>query len=188
MTGFEIKQSYHLSLNREARERMREIQDHLEENYDGIAHFVRQKLHEEQALSIEERMNRKRQELNEVQQDLEKLQRIHREREEQDKLRDKKELLKEKQKKLREVQKKGLLSEEEIREEEIEKRSKYNPRENPEVMEVVDRQVEKRLKNRPDVDELVEDVERLQRQVAELNGGRESWFMSLDREAEEVEA
>jgi DNA repair exonuclease SbcCD ATPase subunit len=176
---------WHPHLNEEARERRDEIQDHLEKKYDNPSHFIREKLREEKALSIEERIQRKQQNLDEIQDELDRLKRIQKERDQQDKLRDKRELLKEKQKQLRQVQESGLKSEDEIREEITEvyrqKVQKYDGKSlsDETVQEGIERQVRKRLEDRPDVDELVEDVQRLQQQVADLNGGRESYFMDL---------
>lgn len=185
MSDFEPKDRINVSLNQEARERMREIQDHLKENYNGMAHFVRQKLHEEQALSVEERIRRKEQERQMIDKDLQQLKQVKNERETQDKLRDKRELLKEKQTKLKQIQKNGLKSREEIVEEEIQKRVDrgYSVDENDDDVRLA---VDRRMENRPDVDELVESVRRLQGQVADLNGGAESYFMDLEKV--EVEA
>lgn len=186
MGEFEVKQSYHLSMNKEARDRMREIQDHLEENYNGIAHFVRQKLYEEKPLKLDERINRKKKALENNKDELERLKRIKREREEQSQLRDKKELLKEKQKQLRKVQKRESSTRDEVRAQ-VESKilsnkpprfsdEEYLNKKEDRIERLVDSRLEKGPKN---VDKLVEDVQRLQREVADLNGGQESWFMDL---------
>lgn len=186
---------WHPHLNEEARERRDEIEDHLEKKYDNPSHFIREKLREEKPLSLEERINRKQQSLSEEQEELERLKRIQREREEQSQLRDKKELLKEKQKKLRNIQERNSSSREEIRSQvEADTLKNKPPRMSDEEYleaksERIDRMVESRLDSgEADVDELVESVQRLQREVAELNSGQESWFMDLGQIDEEVKA
>jgi len=185
MGSFEPKQHMHLSLNKEARERIKEIQDHLQENYNGMAHFVRQKLHEEQALSIEERIRKKENNLEQQKDQLQKLKRIKNERNQQDKLQTKVELLKEKQDKLRGIAEDGIMSREEVAQEELEKRVDrgYDLDMDSEIIQDA---VERRLERRPDVDELVESVERLQREIEELDPECDVEFMDL--EAVEVKA
>lgn len=179
-------------LDQEARERRDEILDHLQRNYDGPSDFIKQKLLEEDALSLEEKIQKFESEVEEKKEDLEKLKRIKREREEQDRLRDKKELLRDKQEKLRKISRRETQSREEIRESVEEKILSRKPDHlsDQEYLskksDRIDRIVEHRLTESPDVDSLVEDVQRLQRQVEELNGGRESWFMELERVEGEV--
>ena len=198
MGDFEVKERWKVYLDKPTKEKLREILDHLEEKYDGPSDFVQQKIQEEQALSIEERIQRKKQEKQEAESDLERLKRIKQEREQQDKLRDKRELLKEKQKKLREVADSGEKSRDEIREEVVEEMRKkaegspkiddveeYVDRDN--VQRRIDRRVDSRFSSSEDVDELVEDINRLQKQVAELNGGEEDYFMDLET-VDEVKA
>lgn len=174
-------------LDEEAQEIRDEKIDHLKRKYDGPSDFIKQKLKEEEVLSIEEKIQKFESEINEKKEDLEKLKQIKREREQQDKLRDKKELLKEKQKKLRKVQRESGLSREEIeqnlREEWEENRVPSHIDVDEYIQnnkEMFERRVENRLEKTEDVDELVEDVQRLQEQVADLNGGREEWFMNLE--------
>lgn len=188
---------WHPYLDEEAQERRDQILDHLKQNYDGPTHFVKEKLKEEQALDIDERIRRKEQNVNQEQEELEKLKRIRDERNTQDKLRDKRELLKEKQKKLRKIARKETKSEEEVREEVLEK-MREKAESSPKISDVdewinsdrtqqkISRRVESRIESDVDVDELVESVERLQSQVAELNGGEEDYFMDI--EAAEVKA
>lgn len=189
MGSFEPKQSVHLSLNKEARENIREMRDHLEENYNGLAHFVREKLDEENSLSVDEKIQRLESEMSEKEERLERLKQIKSEREEQSRLRDKRELLKQKQDKLQ-----TLFSEdkcrEEVRSEIVEKyreKAKSSGRvddidehlKKERVQARISREVENELSG-PDIDELVEDVQRLQAEVADLSGGREDYFLDLD--------
>ena len=189
---------WHPYLDEEAQERRDQILDHLKQNYDGPTHFVKEKLKEEQALDIQERIRRKEQNLKQKEEELEKLKRIKSERDTQDKLRDKRELLKEKQKKLRKIARKETKSEEEVREEVLEnmrEKAESSPKisdveewiNSSRTQERIRRQVESRIESDFDVDELVETVERLQSQVAELNGGEEDYFMDLET-VEEVKA
>ena len=202
MADFEAKDYWKLYLNEEAKERVQEIQDHLNKNYDSRSDFLKQKLLQEKPLSLEERINRKQQSLSEEQVESERLKRIKREREEQSQLRDKKELLKEKQKKLRKVQRDGYGSEEDAwykaasrAWKRCKKSAEHAKTDHESAVEAFEEKnmtgkvqawKDRELENKVDVDQLVEDVQRLQEQVAELNGGREEWF--LDLESVEVSA
>lgn len=179
-------------LDEEARKIRDEKLDHLQRNYDGPSDFLKKKLKEEQALNLEERIQKLESEINNKQSDLEKLQQIKNEREQQDKLRDKKELLKQKQEKLREARKKGNLTREQAKEKALKQLKgkrvfKDMSEEDVKQTNAFEKTVESIVG--VDVDSLVEDVERLQSQVKELNGGREDWFMDLNQEQmEEVQA
>jgi exonuclease VII large subunit len=180
MADFEVKSRYHLYINQDTLERMKEIEDHLKDNYDGISDFVEQKMQEEQALSLEERIKRKRQNLEKQKKELNQLEQVKNDRETQDKLRDKRELLKEKQRKLREIQEKGVNTEHVLlREKALAAVNRGYDISSDRAQSIVREQVDRELEERPDLDELVESVQRLQRQVAELNGGEESYFMDL---------
>lgn len=191
--------NWKIYLNKETRERVHEIKQHLEKNYEGPSDFVQQKLVDEKTLSVEQQIEKKQTELKNLQSDLEQLKQIKREREQMDKLRDKKELLKEKQKKLRKLGNQNTLSREQIRAEIVEK-MREKAESSPKIGDIddylqkdriktrINRKVESRVQSTGSVDDLVEDVERLQKQVAELNGGREDWFMDLTQQEEEVEA
>jgi len=188
MGDFPVKDYWKIYLNDEAKERVREIQDHLEENYESRSDFLRKKLKNEKALSIDERIERVKQEKREQEDKLERLKQIRREREQQDKLRDKRDLLKQKQEKLRKIQHQNK-SESKIRKQVKQKilkdkRARFSEDEWLEKKsDKIDRLVESRLESLEDqdVDELVEDVQRLQEQVAELNGGEEDYFMDLEQ-------
>jgi len=182
---------WHPYLDEETQERRDQILDHLQENYEGPSDFLKEKLREEKALSIEERIERKKQKKEEAESDLERLKRIKREREQQDKLRDKRELLKEKQSKLRELADKDEKSRSEIREEVVEEmreKAEGSPKiddvdeylEKDSIERKIDRRVDSRFSSSEDKDELVESINRLQKQVAELNGGEEDYFMDLE--------
>jgi DNA anti-recombination protein RmuC len=176
-------------LDEEARERRDEILDHLQDNYDGPSDFVKRKLMEEAALDIEERIKRAESKEQEAKEKRKRLERIKREREEQSQLRDKKELLQEKQKKLRKLRDRDSKTEEEIREE-VRERCEEKVRSSSQIDSVdelnigVDERVRRRLEKQPDFDELVEDVQRLQDEIQELNGGDElDCFMDLRAES-----
>jgi chromosome segregation ATPase len=187
---------WHPYLDEETRERRDELIDHLKKNYDGPSDYLKQKLMEEKALSIEERIEKKKKLKEDAESDIERLQRIKKERETQDKLRDKRELLKEKQKKLRDIAETGKKSREEIRDQVLEK-MREKAESSPKISDVgewinsdstqrrIDRRVDSRLESEARVDGLVEDVQRLQKQVKELNGGEEDYFMDLEK-VEEV--
>jgi len=182
-------------LDEEAQEIRDEKLDHLKRNYNGPSDFLKKKLKEEDVLSVEQKIQKIESEIDEKKDDLEKFRQIQRQREVQDKLRDKKELLKEKQKKLRKVQRSGYGSEVDawyVAASRAWKRcvkSAEHPKTDHEsaveafedknlagrVRAWKDRELDKQV----DVDELVEDVERLQDQVADLNSGREDWFLDV---------
>lgn len=171
--------------------------DHLKRNYEGPTDFLKQKLKEEKVLDIEERIQKLESEIDDKKEDVDKLRRIKNEREQQDKLRDKKELLKQKQEKLRKLSNRENKSEEEIREQvksdvfelcqdkaekDAVEKTANELFESERYQRRIQQKVEKQLEDQGKVDELVEDVQRLQRQVKELNGGREDWFMDLGKE------
>lgn len=186
MADFDVKDYWQIYLNKEMKERVKQIQDHLEDNYEGKGDFLQAKLEQEQPLSLEDRIEKARKKREEFEEKEQRLKQIKRERSQQDKLRDKRELLKEKQKKLEEVQESGVKSEADLlRREAFARVNRGYSIENHEIQEYIRNAVDSKLESRPDVNELVEDVQRLQRQVAELNGGEENYFMDL--EAVEVE-
>ena len=182
-------------LDKEAQEIRDEKIDHLKRNYNGPSDFIKQKLKEEDALTIEQKIQKIKSEIDEKKDDLEKFRQIQRQREMQDKLRDKKELLKEKQKKLRKVQRSGYGSEVDawyvaasrawkrcVKSAEHPKTDHESPVEAFEAKNMagkVQAWKNRHLDKQVDVDELVEDVERLQDEVAELNGGSEDWFLDV---------
>ena len=197
MGDFEVKERWKVYLDKPTKEKLHEIKEHLEENYEGPSDFVQKKIQEEEVLDIDQRIERAKQKEERHRNERKKLEQIKSEREEASKLRDKRELLKEKQKQLRKISDKGIKSEEEIRQEQVQhfrekamnsgKVDDVDEHMNKErVQNMIDRRVKKKASSNPDVDELVESVERLQSEVAELNGGREEYFMDI--EAEEVTA
>jgi hypothetical protein len=163
-------------LDQEARERRDEILDHLEGNYDGPSDFLKQKLMEEAALSIDERIERKQSKLEDEKQDLQRLKRIKREREEQSQLRDKRELLEQKQKRLQEMDDEVMSAHDAYMAvfDKFEDKSNYDMKDHEFVKAKWDRicrMAESKVEETPDVEQLVKDVQRLQREISELNGG-----------------
>lgn len=184
-------------LDEETQEIRDEKLDHLKRNYDGPSDFIKQKLKEEDALTVEQKIEKVQSEIKEREEDLKKFKQIKRQREQQDKLRDKTELLREKQKKLRKVQRKDFGTEVDAWYQAASrawKRSKKSVQHTKTDHETVaeafhDKNMEKKVRawkdramdNRVDVDELVEDVQRLQDQVEKLNGSRKDWFLDLQK-------
>jgi len=184
-------------LDEEAQRIRDEKLDHLKRKYDGPTDFVQQKLKEEEVLSLEQKIEKIQSEIENKEKDLNKFKQIKRQREQQDKLRDKKELLKQKQKELRNVQRRGGLTEEDALANAAHKvwskcKDKAEKPKNSEfsVIELFrkdryQRRVyhykDKQLEGTEKINELVEDVQRLQDQVAELNGGPEEYFMDLQK-------
>jgi len=199
MGSFEGR-TWKIYLDEETREQVHQIKEHLQEHYDGPSDFVQEKLHEEEALDIDERINRARQEKKELDEKLSRLQQMKTDREEASMLRDKRELLKSKQEKLTEMRKEDnsvSKSREEVRQEvveEIREKCRSSPKvddvdehlESERVQSRIEHRVDSRMPDK-DVDQLVQDVRRLQEEVAELNGGRESYFLDLET-GEGVEA
>jgi len=97
--SFKIKSRYHLYVNQKTKERMKEIENHLQEKYDGISDFVEKKMQEEQALDIDERIRRKKQEKREAKEDLKQLKQVKKDRNQRKELDEKEPVLKEKQEK-----------------------------------------------------------------------------------------
>jgi len=164
----------------------------LQGNYDGPSEFVREKLEKETALDIEERIKRAESKEKEAKEKRKRLERIKREREEQSALRDKKELLQEKQDKLRELADKDPISREDAERQalqQLNQRSTFEKMGDEEVKETraFDKKVDS-LTADQNKDELVEDVQRLQKQVADLNGGPEDYFMDLQQSDMEVQS
>jgi DNA repair exonuclease SbcCD ATPase subunit len=185
-------QKWIVYLNEEARERRDEILDHLQGNYDGPSEFVREKLEQETALDIDERIKRAESKEKEAKEKRERLERIKREREEQSQLRDKKELLQEKQDRLQKIQSCDKTEDavrEEVKDKILEnKPPRFSDKEYLEkTSDRIERMIEQRLESGSDVDKLVKDVERLQSEIRGLNGG-EDLDCFLDLRTEEVEA
>jgi len=178
-----------ISLNKDARDLIEEKRNHLEENYEGPSHFFRQKLEEEEVLSVDEKIKQIRTQKQELENKLSKYQQIKNERSKQQLLNQKKQELKTLQESLKQVRMNELPTESDIRQEETEKRKErgYDVSDSK-VQEAIERRVRKRLENQPDVKELRSRISQLQSEVAELNGGREDWFMDLSQQETEVEA
>jgi len=171
------KQYWKIYLDKETRRRIEEILDHLDEHYEGPSDYVQQKLMQEDALSIEERIQRNKQKKQEFDEKIERLKRIKQEREQSKKLKDKKELLKSKQEKYEKIMDEGLRSEEEIRQEKKRKRKERgHDLDDPEIQEYIDRSVQRELEKQPDVNELIKDIKRLQSEVEELESQKD-WFI-----------
>lgn len=171
------KQYWKIYLDKETRRRVEEILDHLDDHYEGPSDYVQQKLMEEDALSIEERIRRNKQKKQEFDEKIERLKQIKKEREQSKKLQDKKELLKTKQKRYREILEEGLKSEEEIREERRQKRKERgHDLSDPEIQKYIEKNVQRQLDKQPDVEELIQDIERLQSEITELESQKD-WFI-----------
>lgn len=172
-------------LNKEAQERRDEIKDHLEENFDGPSGFVSQALDDVDALSPREKLERIQQDKKEIERKEEQLKQVIEDRERQKKLREKRELLKQKQEELRKVSQESR-SEEAIREEvrEEEKERNHTQLSDEEWLEKnserIERKVQNRLDEEIDVDQLVQEVQRLQDEISELAGTEEDFFMELE--------
>jgi len=186
MGSFESKERWKIYLDEPTRKRIHQIQDHLENNYDGPSHYVQQKIKEENVLSAKERLEKFQNEREKLDKKIEQLQQVIEDRNQQDKLQTKVELLKEKQDKLRNVAENGIKSREEVAQEELEKRVDrgYDLDRDSEIIQDA---VNRRLERRPDVDELVESVEVLQREIKDLDPESDVEFMDLET-VEEVKA
>ena len=178
--------SWHIYLNKDTKERRDEILDHLQSNYDGPSDFVAEKLQQETALNIDERIERAKSEKEQYEEKINRLKQIKKDRNKASLLRDKKELLQEKQKKLRNLPDDGSYTREQIRNE-VEnklldkKLSSYSDEEYLEKKsDKIKRIVDSRMDDAPNVDQLVNDVQRLQNEIKELNNGEAlDCFMSI---------
>lgn len=187
MGNFTGKDTWKIYLDKQTKQKVKDLADYLENNFEGPSDYVQTKLQEEDTLSDREKYEKFKQKRDEFEEKAQQMKQVIQDREKQDKLRDKKELLKQKQSKLEEVRDTGFKSREEIREEEFAKRENSNHDFSEEEMkEAVDRAVERKLDKRLDVDELVEEVQRLQNQISELQNEDEEWFMDLQPVKQEV--
>lgn len=183
---------WHPHLNEEARERRDEIRDHLEEKYENPSHFIREKLREEKALDIEERIRRKEMEKEQTEQDLKQLKQMKKDRNQRKELDEKEPVLKEKQEKLREVVSEDGMSREEAEKKvfaQLDDRAAFQDMGEEEIKQTnsFKSKVEE-LVSSHDVDQLVEEIIQLQERVQELNGGPEDYFMDLDQSDVEVQS
>jgi|APHM01.1.fsa_nt_gi hypothetical protein len=192
MSDFKVSKTWRVYLNQETRDELREIMPHLEENYNGPSDFVQQKIHEEQPLSIEEQIDRAEQDKNDAETRLKRLRSIKRERESKEKLESLRTELRSKQHKLREARESSSMSEAEALHAACQRELSNKPArfDKSSYLEKkarrVSRRAEKLTGDGRDVGSLKREVEELQEQVAELNGGREDWFISLDTEVVEA--
>lgn len=167
---------WHIYFNEESKQRREEIIDHLQENYDGPSDFVHQKLEQESALGIEERIERTKSKEKEYKEKRQRLERIREERQQQTALRDKKELLKQKQKRLDELDNSGLTYHQALCNavDKMAERSSTKSLSEVEYVKAkwgrIQRMAESKLSS-CDVDQLVSDVQRLQGEIKELNNG-----------------
>lgn len=180
MANFEPQKYWKLYLDEQTRERVSEIQDHLEDHYDGKSDFLQAKLMQEQPVSLEERIKKAEKDMAEAEKKLERLKQVKSDRDQQQRLKDKRELLREKQKKLRSIQEIGYMSFRDFMVEEVEKRKDRGHELSEGVLRMCKIRAESKFEGQPDVDDLVRDVQRLQEEVAELNGGPEKFFMDLE--------
>jgi len=185
MSEFQPKDYWKIYLNKESKERIREIQDHLDDNYDGKSDFVQNKLQEEKPVSLEERIKKAKEKKQREEERLEKLKQVKKEREDQQTLKDKKELLRKKQEQFDDLENFEPFSEQKIIHETARniKKSVNNSGESLHESEIAQDQISKRigkkLDQRTDPSQLVREIERLQEEVSDLNGGREDWFLDV---------
>ena len=187
MGSFSGKDTWKIYLDKQTKEKVQELADYLENNFEGPSDYVQTKLQEEDTLTDREKYEKFKQKRDEFEKKAQQMKQVIEDRKVQDKIKDKKELLKQKQEKLREINQSGFKSEEEIRDEEEKKRrEKGYDLSRDMVKQAVENAVDRRLDNRPDVDELVEEVQRLQKQIGELQNEDEEWFMDLEPVKQEV--
>lgn len=196
MTSPWEKEQVNMRFNKEQKRMLENdsFKKHLEKEYDGFTDFVESKMHQElsEVPDLEEKIDNLESELQEKMKRLESLKQKKQRQDRQQNLRSKEKKLRRVQDKIRFLQDNEVKSEEEIREN---KRLKMKNRagmdvSDPETQKLIDRAVEKELEKQPDMDAdlgtLVEEARRLQSEIAELNGGREDWFLEIE-ELEEVQ-
>jgi len=163
-----------------------EFIEYLDREYDGPTVFLESALRKEkkQKTTLDERIEKLDQKEDEVRSKKQRLIEKKRERQKKDKLDKKKRELKELQKELQTISNEGLTTREDAEEEVLKSyrnRVKYSDMSDPEIKDDLhgfERMVEDRMDDQEHVRNLVDDIEELQDEICELNGGDDlDWFV-----------
>jgi len=183
--SFEATKTWKVYLDDETRQQIREIMHHLEDNYEGPSDFVQQKIKEEQPNSLAQRIKRAEQQKQDAEDKLDHLKEIRRERNQEERLEDLRDKLRSKQQELQEAEQSKVLSEAEALQLACDKELEHKMSNMPDTQYLekkarrVKRRADKLMDSSADVQSLREEVSDLQNRVADLNGGREDWFLEL---------
>jgi DNA repair exonuclease SbcCD ATPase subunit len=163
-----------------------EFIEYLDREYDGPTVFLESALRKEkkQKTTLDERIEKLDQKEDEVRSKKQRLIEKKRERQKKDKLDKKKRELKDLQKELQTISNEGLTTREDAEEEVLKSyrnRVKYSDMSDPEIKDDLhgfERMVEDRMDDQEHVRNLVDDIEELQDEICELNGGDDlDWFV-----------
>jgi len=179
--------SKHLYFNDKHKELIEEKKEHLKTNYDGIGDFFLQALIEEQTLSPEEKLKQIEEKEEEIKNEKQRLKDKIRQRERDEKLDELEDKLRSKQDKLDSLLGGDFVNREEAEQQALNslksdsRRDWTDDKSDEEIMDTraFEKKVDKLVCTEDEVEELKKEVDRLQRKVAELNGGREEWFLDL---------
>jgi len=175
-----------------------EFIEYLDREYDGPTGFLESALRKEkkQKTTLDERIEKLDQKEEEVRSKKQRLIEKKRERQKQDKLDKKKRELRDLQKELQTISNEGLITREDAEEQILKSyrnRTRFSDMSDSEIKDELhgfEHMVEKRMDDQEHVRNLVDDIEELQDEIYELNGGDDlDWFVDpLQKvEVEEVE-
>lgn len=179
-----MKDSWHVYINQDMKDKVEDNIDILEEHFEGPGELVKEKLEEinDQYASLEQRIERKREELEEERRELQEMEDRLDQKTRKQQRRRKLEELKQLKSDYEQYKEQGVKTEEEIREELIEKRkARGHDVEDPEVQKFIERSVEKKLERRPNLDELRDRIDELSEDL-----GLETDFDLSEIDEEEV--
>lgn len=162
-----------------------EFIEYLDREYDGPTGFLESALSKEkkQKTTLDERIEELDKKEDEVRSKKQRLIEKKRERQKQDKLDKKKRELRDLQKELQTISNDGLTTREDAEEQILNtyrNRAKYSDMSDSEIKDRIDfeHMVEKRMDDHERVQNLVDEVEELQDEIVELNGGDNlDWFV-----------
>jgi len=172
--------------NKEIIEVVNRKKEHLIQNYDGPTDFFQSKLEQEETLSPEEKLEQIEEKEEEIKSEKQRLKEKIRERERDQKLSELEDKLRDKQDRLDSLLEGDFVSREEAEEKALNKLSDrsgaWSDMTESEIRDTraFEKHVDELVCTEDDVEQLKKEVDRLQRNVAELNGGREDWFLELD--------
>lgn len=163
-----------------------EFIEYLDREYDGPTGFLESALRKEkkQKTTLDERIEKLDQKEEEVRSKKQRLIEKKRERQKQDKLDKKKRELRDLQKELQTISNEGLITREDAEEQILKSyrnRTRFSDMSDSEIKDELhgfEHMVEKRMDDQEHVRNLVDDIEELQDEICELNGGDDlDWFV-----------
>jgi len=173
--------------NEQIQELIKQKKNHLVETYEGPTEFFQRKLEREDVLSPEEKLEQIQEKKQEILNEEERLTEKIRERERDQKLDELEDKLRDKQDRLDSLLSSEFVSREEAEQQALKslksdsRRGWTDDKNDEEIMDTraFKKKVDKLVCTEDEVEDLKKEVDRLQRRVAELNEGREEWFLDL---------